>query len=207
VLSDALNLKTEQILRNHLWRHSISVDRDESTPEEVAELLEVLIDGLLEGEETALHAYAVVQEGVVDRTFFEAIEDAECPRFPLVGSYEASETGPWSNRPFVFHLTEHSLLQAFVRAYWGKGTLAVFFSTLEPVEFFDQIRRFGVVRRDGGRLLWAPFWYPRSFEKFLTDSDSARTDKVFERIAYYLAEGEEGGTVRIYCRGDDEGAS
>ncbi len=206
MLSDALNLRTEQIPRNRLWRHSISVDREESSPEEIAELLEVLIDGLLDWEEGELHAYAALPEGAVDRKFFEAIEDAECPRLPLADSFGVAEGGRWASRPFVFRLSDLSLLEVFIRSHWGKGAFAVFFSTLEPVEFFAEIRKFGIVRRDGGSLIWAPFWYARSFEKLLTDSDSARTDKIFQRIVYYLAEGEEGKSVRIYCRGSVEAA-
>lgn len=202
MLSDALNLKTEQIPKNHLWRHSITVDPTEK-PEEIAELLEALIDGLTDGEEGFLHPYMVVPERSVDRRFFEAIENAECPRFPLAGTFGISEGARWANRPFVFRIADPSLIGSYVARFWGRGIFAIFFSSLEPIEFFSMIRSFGIVRREGGGLLWAPFWNPRSFERFLTDSDAKRTDTVFRRIAYYLAEGEGGAIVRVYCRGEE----
>ncbi|MFH1680197.1 MAG: hypothetical protein ABIH26_06065 [Candidatus Eisenbacteria bacterium] len=202
MFSDALNLKTEQIPRNRLWRHSITIEPTEK-PEEVAELLEALIEGLLDDEDDVLYPYMVVSEGAVDRRFFEAIENAECPRFPLAGTFGRSEGAHWTNRPFVFRIADPGLIGTYVARFWGKGAFAVFFSSLEPIEFFSMIRAFGVVRREGGSLIWAPFWFARSFEKFLTDSDARRTKTVFRKIAYYLAEGEDGSVVRVYCRGEE----
>jgi hypothetical protein len=204
MLSDALNLKTEQIPKNRLWRHSISVDPLETPPQEIAELLEALIDGLLDWGEGELRAYVVVPEGSVDRGFLEAVEQAECPRFPIVGAFGASVGAVWRNLPFVFRLSDPRLLGAFAAKFWGRGTFAVYFSPLEDLEFFNVIRSFGLLRREEGALIWAPYWNPRSFEKLLTDLDAAGTDRIFRRIVYYLAESEEGKGVRVYCRGGDD---
>lgn len=202
MLSETLKLKTEQLLKNRLWRHSITVDPARSAPREIVELLAALIDGLREETAAPLRAYVVLPEGAIDRALFDSIQAAECARFPLTGSFGAvGDDGGWRNAPFVFHLADQGLLGEFVTREWGKNRFAVFFSPLESLDFFHAVRAFGLFRREGGRLIWAPFWNPPSFEKFLIESDSRRTDRVFRHVAYYLAEGEDGAVVRVYCRG------
>ncbi len=203
MISDTLNLRTEQLLRNRLWRHSIAVDREESTPDQVAQLLVTLIDGLRDREEGLLEAYVVLSEKTVDRSYFDSILLSESPRRPLVGDFGAEGSEGWRNEPLVFQLTDSALIFRFVERYWGKGGLSVFFSMLDPIPFFKTLCRFCLVRRDGGSLVWAPYWAPRSFERFLTESGPAETDRVFRQISYYLMEGEKGSAIRIYCRGDE----
>lgn len=207
MLSETLHLKTEQLLKNRLWRHSITVDRGRSSPGEIAELLAALIEGLEEEVDGTLRAYVVLSGRAVDRHFFESVERAECARFPLVGDFETDEDDPDAPpAPFAFHLNDPALLGEFVGKYWGKDSFAVFFSPLPPLDFFAALRRFGLVRREGGSLIWAPYWNPASFERFLVESESPMTDRVFRHVAYYLAEVDEGTVVRVYCRGrSDEG--
>ncbi|MFH1277925.1 MAG: hypothetical protein ABIK65_06060 [Candidatus Eisenbacteria bacterium] len=205
MLSETLKLKTEQLLKNRLWRHSITVDPSRSVPGEIAELLTALIDGLREETEGPLRAYVVLPEGSFDRRFFDAIQMAECARFPLTGSFGSKgDDGEWRSAPMVFHLADVGLLDEFIPEHWGEDSFAIFFSPLGPLEFFRAVAAFGLVRREGGNLVWAPYWNPPSFEKYLSESDSRRTDRIFRHVAYYLAEGGAGRVVRIYCRGGFE---
>lgn len=203
MFSDTLNLRTEQLLRNRLWRHSIVVDQEESTPDQVAKLLVALIDGLREREEGLLEAYVVLSEKTVDRSYFDSILLSESPRRPLVGDFGAERNEGWRNDPLVFQLTDPALIFRFVERYWGNGGLSIFFSMLDPIPFFKTLRRFRLVRHEGGSLVWAPYWAPESFEKFLTESGPGETDRVFRQIGYYMMEGEKGNAIRIYCRGDE----
>jgi len=203
MLSDTLKLKTEQIIRNRLWRHSISVDRENSTAGEVGDLMEVLIDSLRDRAEGRLNAYVILPEEAVDSEFFRAVEEAECPRFPLTGSFGGWEEGG-SSAPMVFLLADKRLVRRYAECFWGRDRFAVFFTTLEPLEFFSMTRDLVLLRREGRKLIWAPYWNPPSFERLLTRSDARQTDRIFRYVHYYLAEGDGGEAVRVYCRSKDE---
>jgi hypothetical protein len=203
MLSDTLKLKTEQIIRNRLWRHSISVDREDSTAEEVGDLMEALVEGLRDQAGGKLRAYVVLPEETVDSDFYQAVQEAECPRFPITGSFGSWEEGG-SSAPMVFLLADPKLVRRYAERFWGRDRFAIFFSSLEPLEFFSMTRDLVLLRREGRKLIWAPYWNPASFERLLTRSDSRRTNKIFRWIHYYLAEGDGGQEVRVYCRSKEE---
>ncbi len=199
---DTIRLKTEQLIRNRLWRHSIEVNGDVSHRSEAAELIRVLVAGLAREEEGRLRPYVLLREGAIDRHFFHAIERAESPRLPLTGDFGSSVDGHWQSAPMVFELRDPRLLTGYVSRYWGDGGLSLFFSTLEPIEFFSLVRSLPVIRSEGASCYWAPFWDASSMEKLLCQSGQSASAELFRHIDYYLVEGDQGNRIRVYCRGD-----
>lgn len=204
MLSDARNqLKTEQIIRNRLWRHSIAIGGECEMETSAAALLSALVQGLPERRGADLSPYVVLPEGAIDRDFFRAIENAECPRRPLAGNaFSVERDGEWRSEPLAFALTG-GLIGEYAERFWGADRLGIFLSRLGPIEFFDALLDFPVHRREGGRLVFAPYWYPPSFERHLVQSESRITDRIFDRVGYYIVEGDDGAAVRVYCRGGD----
>ena len=98
--TETLKLRTEQLIRNRLWRHSVSI-RPEWGGAETTEILQTLLTGLQDGEGVRNHAYVVLPGGAVDRVFLRAVARAESPRFPLTGRFSGESSGKWKNHPFV----------------------------------------------------------------------------------------------------------
>ena len=204
MLSDARNqLKTEQIIRNRLWRHSIAIGEEAGIQANAGALVSALVQGLPERQGVVLHSYMVLPEGAIDRGFYREVESAECPRRPLAGRVFGVEEEEWRSEPMAFALTGKGLVGDYTDRFWGGDRLAIFLSPLGPLEFFDELHDFPVYRREGGQMVYAPYWYPASFEKYLAQSDSRVTDRIFDRIGYYIVESDGGRSVRVYCRGTD----
>ncbi len=195
-----LKLRTEQLIRNRLWRHSVQI-RSVWGGAETMEVLQTLLDGLRDDEGGPNHAYAVLPEGSIDRLFLRAVQRAESPRFPLTGSFSEENEGKWRNHPFVFELRDEQLVERYVNTFWGRSRFAVFFSPLEPLPFFSLVSSLSLLRAHNSSLVWAPFWNPGSFERRLCESDAESSARIFKHIRFYLLEGKEGKRIRIYSSG------
>lgn len=195
--ANTLKLRSEQLIRNRLWRHSVLIHPEWGSGE-TTEVLATLLDGLRNREAEPSHAYVIVPGGTVDEVFLRAVERAECPRFPLTGRFSGDRDGKWNNHPFVFQLRDEQIVERYVSAYWGRNRFAAFFSPLEPLAFFSLVSRLSLLRLHGESLVWAPFWNPGSFEKRLCESDVESTARLFQHVAFYLREGSGGRKIRIY---------
>ncbi|MBN1824774.1 MAG: hypothetical protein JW958_00825 [Candidatus Eisenbacteria bacterium] len=204
MFGDTHKLKTEQIIRNRLWRHSIAIGDEAGVRSNAGALVTALVQGLPERQSVLLHSYMVLPEDAIDREFFGEIENAESIRRPLMGGvFGLGEGKEWRSEPMAFSLSGSGLIGSFADRFWGGDQMAIFLSSLEPLEFFDACHDFPVFRREGGQMVYAPYWYPASFEKYLLQSASRVTDRIFDRIGYYIVESEGGRSVRVYCRGVD----
>ncbi len=199
-----LKLRTEQLIRNRLWRHSVKI-REDCSGAGTTEILETLFTGLRARPEVDNHAYVVLPEGAVDRIFLRAVERSECPRFPLMGDFSKEVDGKWRSSPFTFQLRDTRLIERYVQNYWGRNRFAVFFSPMEPIPFFSMISSLSLLREHQSSLIWAPFWIPASFEKRLCESDAETSAQILSDVDYYLLEGDGGRSVRIYTAEGKQG--
>ncbi|NNE08446.1 MAG: hypothetical protein HKN20_07790 [Gemmatimonadetes bacterium] len=196
MLAHSFGLRTEQLIRNHLWRHSLSLgDQDQDR----ATVLNLLVHGLSDFNEQKLKAYVLVPEAAVDRTFLHTIERAECARYPLFGSFGTQEGETWRNLPFTFEVRERTAIAALLE-HWGRNAFSIVFSPLAPQQFFELVRMMPILRSFDEYLQWAPFWYPESFETVLCEANSVQVAALFRHIGYYMRECEGGRSLRIYCR-------
>ncbi len=197
-----LKLRSEQLIRNRLWRHSVLIPPDAGAGE-IAGVLETLLAGLKESADSPLHPYIVLPADAVDLPYLRAVERGECPRYPVMGDFRSVADGEERNAPFVFRPAEHRLIERFVSGFWGNDRFALFLSPLEPLPFFRVLARFPLVRRKGGALIWSPFWERHTFERRICESTASEGAGIFRWIRYYVGEGGKGRTIRIYSAGTD----